>query len=728
MADNQIVKVVFDFDLGNVPASTKAFTKYMESVGLAIKPTKASADALAASYNQLSLAQTKAGNAAASAGKSVKKSNLQWTHLALVVQDLPYGFRGIQNNLPALIGGFAGMTGAIYLAGSVIIAFFTAWDNGMIKFGNTVKLATDFSKEAATAYSNETIQLESLYRVTTDANVSMDERLIAAQALKKEYPGLLGLYSDEDIALGKAKTAYEELTTTIWEYAQVKAAEKTLEELAIKQNALTIKKNKTLATQKERELYLYKEVKGLIQDEMTFTQRLVKTYNDLPKGPLMMVNAWGAVAKSSEILTDIEEEQKSLNDETKNFKDIIDANITAIQKLNGYTEDGGTGKKVKNTYLLDRLKSQQQAYKDDIYAFRAYGILIINEEERLAVERAKTDGTYLQNKKDLHARYESDRLTNNNLFEEKLNTILELNAKKRTAIEEKELEIQANNRLAISHAILAINKQFAKDDEKINNDVLKSAKRVYEQQLNYANEYYQNKLNLATGDLKEQLAILKEEQLAYDLMYGFRLVGDDDYAKKSSEITKAKIQKEKAIIKESFDSLMQLGNGIMSALGPSLDMLLSKSASIGDVLKSAFNDLLKQLIKVTLAAAIAVALIAIIFPGKLATAGGGAKLFGGLFGQGMGLGKDLFGSGSAETPKPALDKPKFANGGIISGPTMGLMGEYPGARSNPEVVAPLDKLKGLIGGNNGGTLEARISGNDLLILMNKAQRNNNLSF
>jgi hypothetical protein len=58
---------------------------------------------------------------------------------------------------------------------------------------------------------------------------------------------------------------------------------------------------------------------------------------------------------------------------------------------------------------------------------------------------------------------------------------------------------------------------------------------------------------------------------------------------------------------------------------------------------------------------------------------------------------------------------------------MGLMGEYPGASSNPEVVAPLDKLKSLIGGG-GGTLEARISGNDLLILMNKASRNNQSTF
>ena len=48
--------------------------------------------------------------------------------------------------------------------------------------------------------------------------------------------------------------------------------------------------------------------------------------------------------------------------------------------------------------------------------------------------------------------------------------------------------------------------------------------------------------------------------------------------------------------------------------------------------------------------------------------------------------------------------PKFADGGIISGPTLGLMGEYAGASSNPEVIAPLDKLRDLIGGGNGGTI------------------------
>ena len=63
--------------------------------------------------------------------------------------------------------------------------------------------------------------------------------------------------------------------------------------------------------------------------------------------------------------------------------------------------------------------------------------------------------------------------------------------------------------------------------------------------------------------------------------------------------------------------------------------------------------------------------------------------------------------------------PAFANGGIISGPTMGLMGEYPGAKSNPEVVAPLDKLKDMIGGGSGSG-EFVLRGNDLILAIQRS--------
>ena len=44
--------------------------------------------------------------------------------------------------------------------------------------------------------------------------------------------------------------------------------------------------------------------------------------------------------------------------------------------------------------------------------------------------------------------------------------------------------------------------------------------------------------------------------------------------------------------------------------------------------------------------------------------------------------------------------PKFKDGAVVDAPTLGIFGEYPGAKSNPEVVAPLDKLKNIIGGGN----------------------------
>lgn len=43
----------------------------------------------------------------------------------------------------------------------------------------------------------------------------------------------------------------------------------------------------------------------------------------------------------------------------------------------------------------------------------------------------------------------------------------------------------------------------------------------------------------------------------------------------------------------------------------------------------------------------------------------------------------------------------FANGGIVSGPTMALVGEYAGASNNPEVIAPLDKLRSILGSPEG---------------------------
>ena len=68
----------------------------------------------------------------------------------------------------------------------------------------------------------------------------------------------------------------------------------------------------------------------------------------------------------------------------------------------------------------------------------------------------------------------------------------------------------------------------------------------------------------------------------------------------------------------------------------------------------------------------------------------------------------------------------FADGGIVSGPTYALVGEYAGARNNPEVIAPLNKLRDLMPQAGGAPVvldhEIVIDGSKLKILLRNVNR------
>ena len=69
--------------------------------------------------------------------------------------------------------------------------------------------------------------------------------------------------------------------------------------------------------------------------------------------------------------------------------------------------------------------------------------------------------------------------------------------------------------------------------------------------------------------------------------------------------------------------------------------------------------------------------------------------------------------------------PRYAEGGIAYGKTIGMFGEYANASTNPEVVAPLSKLRDLIEPSAGvGQVVFRISGRDLEGVLNKRSQVN----
>jgi hypothetical protein len=687
MADNQMIKVDFQFDLGNVPASTKAFSNYLKSIGVDLKFTKASTDALASSVGHLATAQTKAAQVGAAAASSVKKSNMQWTNFALVIQDLPYGFRGIQNNLPALMGGVAGMAGPLYLVGSAVIALFTAWDAGLFKTKNATNALNEAQKEynetlksSMGSAGEEIAKMNSLVSIAGDQEVSMEKRLSAVKKLQEEYPSYFGNLDKERILNGDVATATDGVKTAIIERAKATA-------IASKINKLSAEK-----FAKDEKLYqLALQKTARVQAAVNFVKQFPSSAKDLQG--LIDASVGGIRKQENEI---------------KSFVNIIDKELNRLSGL--YTDstkasiglDDGKGGKTSTPTLQDPnialLQAKQKYYKDDLLMFASYEQEILAAQRNLAVRQAQIEG---KSGKDI----QTIKDTYNQLI---LNSQAETGRK----------IIEEQSKLGAEQA-----KEYekeTKEEEKRNKERIARGQKGYEDSLKTVSEFYKNKMNLATGDKDQQIAILKEEQAYFDILYGFNLISYEDYVKKTGEITKQQIGLNNALIKSSAQATLQLGMAIMSALAPAFDMMVEKGASIGEALESVFTNLLKQLAKVIVTAAIAVALMAALGLVDFAAIGSTFKM---LVSQGMGLPKMGAGAGGGVS-QPLTMFDGFANGGIISGPTYGLMGEYPGAQNNPEVVAPLDKLKDMIGGGGGGTFMLR--GQDLLLSVNRAQKASNL--
>jgi hypothetical protein len=161
----------------------------------------------------------------------------------------------------------------------------------------------------------------------------------------------------------------------------------------------------------------------------------------------------------------------------------------------------------------------------------------------------------------------------------------------------------------------------------------------------------------------------------------------------------AQLAYETSLVAQNMNAALMVGDLFGQALG--------QLAETGKISFQGIFDALKQMV-LRFAAAIAAAITLNILTGGAVMSAGkaaGAKSgFGALLkgGKSMGIG--------GLTP--------FAAGGIVSGPTAALVGEYSGAKTNPEVIAPLSKLQNMMGGN----VTFTISGDSLVGTLNRANK------
>jgi hypothetical protein len=188
--------------------------------------------------------------------KQLTKTNSSATNslfaLSGIVQDAPFGFRAIANNitffaqemayttktaggfkaaLTGMLGALTGPAGIIFgisAITSLLTVFFSG--TGKAKDGTDELTISVHNLSEALAEGDKNAQkdithLQLLYSAATNVNKPMAERLAAVKALQKEYPKYLGNISQEAILAGNAAGAYSELKDQIIASARARAAQ-----------------------------------------------------------------------------------------------------------------------------------------------------------------------------------------------------------------------------------------------------------------------------------------------------------------------------------------------------------------------------------------------------------------------------------------------------------------------------------------------------------------------
>jgi tape measure domain-containing protein len=159
-------------------------------------------------------------------------------------------------------------------------------------------------------------------------------------------------------------------------------------------------------------------------------------------------------------------------------------------------------------------------------------------------------------------------------------------------------------------------------------------------------------------------------------------------------------------------SVAAMASGFVEMVG----QMATGQMSMGDVMLSLIGmlgDMAIQIGKIAISTGIAMMGIKAAFSNPVTAIAAGVALVAlGSMVKGH-ISKVMSGNsaGGGKAPKA------FAKGGIVSSPTNAIFGEYPSAgRGNPEIVAPLNNLKSMLGSNDGmnGNVKFEIQGDTLV--------------
>ena len=188
-----------------------------------------------------------------------------------------------------------------------------------------LKIDAEATRNAYQEVVRHTTQLKVLYGISQDVNRSWGDRIAAAKELKVEFKDELANFTAEEIALGKAKTAIDELLPSLVAQAEAKAYLNEISNLTIKAYDLEKQARKakadvdTAATNVE--VANANRIAGMTQiigeSALAYDQRQIMLLNRVKE-------AEKELEKATKKYEDLGTAQKNVADEIKELTDRID--------------------------------------------------------------------------------------------------------------------------------------------------------------------------------------------------------------------------------------------------------------------------------------------------------------------------------------------------------------------------------------------------------------------
>lgn len=276
----------------NIAANVGNAVQGLNKVQTELDQTGKQATALSSSVVKASGAISKLPQAAGQANQAV-------TNLNRVVQDAPFGFIGIQNNigplidsfgqlkmstgstggaLKALIGSLAGPAG-IGLAVAAVTSALTFAIQGFSSWTRGLGAAKEANDKLAESLSIDLVRLTTIVGLAQNVSASTADRAKAIKLLNQEYAQYLPSLDKEAITLDNVNQKYKILVDTILRQAVVKG----LQETIAKQVEETAKQVTALELAREKERLQLEKGNKTKFTSLTTDQKLAQIAGDKNK-------------------------------------------------------------------------------------------------------------------------------------------------------------------------------------------------------------------------------------------------------------------------------------------------------------------------------------------------------------------------------------------------------------------------------------------------------------